>query len=296
MSRRPTARSCSIRPLRPRSSAQASGRHRAVFDCVPEGDTVFVAATRLHHALAGNVLTKTDFRVPALATTDLSGRRVIEVEPRGKHILTRIEGDVTLHTHFKMEGEWHIQRPTERPRGPAHQVRVILATDDVVAIGLRMPVVELIPTPKESDVVGHLGPDPLGSDWDQTEALKRLIEQGARPIAEVLLDQRVIAGPGNVYKSEICFLRGLHPMSLVEEVADPDGLINLTARLLQANRTTGRQITTGDTRRGRGQWVYGRAGKPCRRCGTPIAMTGGGVGGGSNDRVTYWCPHCQPAP
>ncbi|MDQ3982364.1 MAG: DNA glycosylase, partial [Actinomycetota bacterium] len=202
---------------------------------MPEGDTVYVAATRLHRALAGDVLTKTDFRVPAIATADLSGRKLEEVVSRGKHFLFRIEGGVTLHTHFKMDGEWHLYRPDARRRGPAHAIRAVLETESWTAVGFHLATTELVETRSEHEVVGHLGPDPL-TDWDRDEALRRLRLHPDRPVGEALLDQTVIAGPGNVYKCEICFLRGIDPWTSVRDVPDHEGLVDLTARLMQANR------------------------------------------------------------
>lgn len=259
---------------------------------MPEGDTVFLAATRLGDALAGQSLTGTDFRVPRYATVDLSGNAIESVVPRGKHLLFRIAGGHTLHTHYKMEGSWHLYRHGEPWRGPDHEVRLVLRTKDWVAVGFRLAVVEVIPTEREEEVVGHLGPDPLQPDWDLNEAVRRFEKHSDEEIGTVVLDQSVIAGPGNVYKSEVCFLRGVHPSTLVRDVPDIDGFVALLARLMQANRTTGMQITTGDTRRGRMQWVYGRAGRPCKRCHTKIERTiQAGYGG---DRVTFWCPSCQP--
>ena len=259
---------------------------------MPEGDTVFLAATRLHQALSGEELLKTDFRVPRFATSDLSGRDVLDVTSHGKHILLRVAGGLTLHTHFKMEGAWDLYRPGQRWRGPGWQVRAVLETKPWVAVGFRLPVVELIQTEDETEVVAHLGPDPLRA-WDADEALARLKAASGVTVGEALLDQKLIAGLGNVYKSEVCFLRGVHPETLIEDVAHLDALVALSARLLRANATTGRQITTGDARRGRERWVYGRGGQPCRRCGAPIARMEQPSGGGT--RVTYWCPSCQPA-
>ncbi len=259
---------------------------------MPEGDTVFLAATRLHEALAARPLCKTDFRVPPLATVDLSGRVLHDVVARGKHLLFRIDGGLTLHTHFKMEGSWHLYRPGERWRERTWEARVVLENDAWQAVGFRLGVVELVETTREDEVVGHLGPDPLGSDWDPEEAFRRLIADPERSVGEALLDQTVIAGLGNVYKSEICFLRGIAPSTRVRDVADPPGVVRLAKRLLDANRGTGRQITTGDTRPGRTHWVYGRGGQPCRRCNTPIAREEQDAG--RDKRVTYWCPTCQP--
>ena len=256
---------------------------------MPEGDTVYLAATRLNGALAGQTLTRTDFRVPRFATVDLSGRRVLEVAARGKHLLFRIQDGVTLHTHFMMDGVWQLYRPGQRWRAPAFQARAVLETMPWVAVGFRLAVTEVIETTGEHEVVGHLGPDLLGSDWDPDEALRRLEAQGDRLLGDALLDQTVMAGLGNVYKCEVCFLKGLDPRLPVAGIPDLEGIVGLSKRLIELNRTTGSQVTTGDLRRGRGQWVYARAGRPCRRCGTPIRRRQEGA-----ERVTYWCPRCQP--
>lgn len=258
---------------------------------MPEGDTVHLAATRMHTALAGRVVRRSDFRVPRFATSDVSGASIVDVVARGKHLLTRFDTGLTLHTHFKMEGSWHLYRPGERRRGgPEHDVRVVLETEPWTAVGYRLAIVELLRTGDESEIVGHLGPDVLGPDWDEKDALRRLEASGERPIGDVLLDQSVIAGPGNVYKSEVCFLRGVHPETPVRDVRDLAGLVGLLKRLMEVNRTTGSQITTGIARPGEKQWVYGRGGRPCRRCGTLISRSAA-----PGERVTYWCPTCQPA-
>jgi len=259
---------------------------------VPEGDSVYLAATRLHAALAGRQLTKTDFRVPRYANLDLSRKQLDNVAARGKHILMRVEGGTTIHTHFKMEGEWHLYRPGERWRGPRWQVRLTLATDEWLAVGFRLGVVDVFPTSSEADVVGHLGPDLLGEDWDADVALENLRGNPETPLADALLDQRLMAGLGNIYKSEICFLSGNYPWTPVAEVADLGKVVDLSKRTIEANRATGMQITTGDNRPGRRHWVYGRKGEPCRRCGTPIEKRDEVVG--TRERVTYWCPNCQP--
>jgi endonuclease-8 len=190
-----------------------------------------------------------------------------------------------------MQGSWHLYKPGQRWRGPSHEVRVVLETERWTAVGFRLPVIDIVPTSEEGRLVGHLGPDPLSEAWDEGEAMRRLEEHPDMTIADALLDQRVIAGLGNVYKSETCFLRGVHPDTVVRDVSDLRGLVHLGARMLQANRTTGNQITTGIDRPGKTHWVYGRGGEPCRRCGTPIQRSGGGPG---EERVTYWCPNCQP--
>ena len=261
---------------------------------MPEGDTVFVAATKLDVALGGKTIDRSDFRVPRLATVDLAGRTVDGVVPRGKHLLFRISGGLTLHTHYKMEGSWHLYRPGETWRGPGFQIRAVLYAADWTAVGFRLAIVELIDTTEEDRIVGHLGPDPLGADWDAGAVTAAITAHPDAEIGEILLDQRVIAGPGNVYKSEACFLAGLDPWTPVRDVADVGRVVDLVARLMQANRTTGTQITTGDLRPGRQRWVYGRSGERCFRCRTPIRRAEQrGYGG---DRVTFWCPTCQPSP
>lgn len=262
---------------------------------MPEGDTVHLAATRLHDAFAGHVLERAELRVPRLATVDLRGRTVERVEARGKHLLIRLSDDLTLHTHFKMEGSWKIARGTASVGASRDDVRAVLGTATTTAIGLRLAIVEVWPGEREASILGHLGPDPLRDDWDADEALRRFVAAGTREVGEVLLDQSVIAGPGNVYKSEICFLRGLHPRASVSSITRPELVVGLTCRLMRANRKTGRQITTGDTRRGRSQWVYGRTGKPCLRCGTPIEMIMQEARGALDERATYLCPTCQPS-
>ena len=264
---------------------------------MPEGDTVWLAAQRMHQALAGRVLTRSDFRVPQLATTDLAGRQVLEVVPRGKHLLTRIEGDLTLHTHFRMDGTWHLYSPGDRwTGGPDWQVRVVLANAERVAVGYRLPVVELLPTDREGQAVGHLGPDVLDDAFDQAEALRRLSADPDREIGLALLDQRVLAGLGNLYRTEVLFLTGLTPWTRVADVPDLPALVRRSRRLMLANRGHWEQSTTGSLRAGQDHWVFERSGKPCRRCGSRIAVAE--QGDAPYQRLTYWCPRCQlgPAP
>ena len=174
---------------------------------MPEGDTAHRTARRLHEVLAGQVLTAFDLRVPRAATADLTGHRVDGVRAVGKHILHRI-GVLTLHTHLKMEGEWHAYRSGERWRRPAFQARAVVATREWQTVGFDLGVVELLRD--ERDAIGHLGPDPLGPDWDPYEAVRRL-EQDPRPAHTALLDQRSVAGFGNEYANELLFLRGMDP-------------------------------------------------------------------------------------
>lgn len=169
---------------------------------MPEGDTVWLAAKRMHDAFAGRVLSVSDFRVPQHATADLVGREVIDVIARGKHMLTRVEGGITLHTHFKMAGTWRLFRPgAKRSGGKDYEIRVILANAEWQAVGYRLQLVELIATADESRAVGHLGPDLLGPDWDEAQAVRRLEAEPDRAVGEALLDQRNLAGIGNLYKT-----------------------------------------------------------------------------------------------
>ena len=257
---------------------------------MPEGDTVWRTGVHLDEALTGHVLTATDFRVPSCATLDLSGQVVTGTVTRGKHLLTRIGEDHTLHTHLKMEGSWHLYRPETPWRRPAHQARVVLRTDERVAVGFSLGITEVVARDEEHTVVGHLGPDLLGADWDEDEALRRLLAEPARPVGEALLDQRNLAGIGNMYKSEICFLQGIHPLLPVGEVPDLPRVVRRAKAVLEANKHRVEQTTTGDLRRGRRLWVYRRDREACRRCGTRIEVAD------LDGRVTNWCPRCQPAP
>ncbi|MFJ9951787.1 DNA-formamidopyrimidine glycosylase family protein [Kitasatospora sp. NPDC091207] len=262
---------------------------------MPEGDSVHRVAARLHQELADRVLTTADLRVPAHATADLTGRRVLEVAARGKHLLTRLEGGLTLHTHLRMDGRWEVYRPGERwAGGPAWQIRAVLGTEHGTAVGYRLPVVELLRTADEPRVVGHLGPDLLGPDWDPAEALRRLLAEPGRPLAEALLDQRNLAGIGNVYANELCFLAGVTPWTAVGGLPRPERLVERARQLLEANRLRPGHVTTGDTRPGRRHWVYGRAGRPCPRCGTLVRTAA--QGSAPRERVAFWCPHCQRGP
>ncbi|HYU56822.1 MAG TPA: DNA-formamidopyrimidine glycosylase family protein, partial [Actinomycetota bacterium] len=185
---------------------------------MPEGDAVHLTARRLHAALADKVVTRSDLRSPRFATADLRGQTVTEVVARGKHLLLRTDDGLTLHTHLKMDGVWRLYWPGERWREPTFQARAIVEVPDRQAVGFRLAIVELLRTDREGDVLGHLGPDVLGPDWDPDEALRRLTGDPAREIGEALVDQRVMAGPGNVYKSEALFLRGIHPRTPVGRV------------------------------------------------------------------------------
>ncbi len=269
---------------------------------MPEGDTVYRAARLLDRALRGQTLVRTDFRVPQLATVDLAGGTVTGCVSRGKHLLTRIEhggiqhGETgwTLHTHLKMEGAWRVYRPEERWRRPAHEARVVLRTASTVAVGFALGVVELVATAREADVVGHLGPDLLGPDWDEARALARLRAEPDRPVGEALLDQRNLAGLGNMYVAELCFVAGVHPRTPVGAVAGLPRLVRRAQQMLEVNKERAVQSTTGSLRERDRMWVYRRDRAGCRRCGTPVQVAMLGPAG--RERAAYWCPRCQPEP
>jgi endonuclease VIII len=257
---------------------------------MPEGDVVWYSARRLHAALAGRELTRSDFRVPQLAAADLTGDVVTETASRGKHLLTRTRSGLTVHTHLRMDGAWRI-RPAAEPIKDSHRIRLVLANDDWQAVGYQLGVVELIRTRDEAQVTGHLGPDLLGADWDCAEAVRRISAQPDRAIGEALLDQRNLAGAGTYFVAEMLFLRGIDPWRPVGEVKDLEALADLGHRLLDANKMRLGHVTTGDTRPGRESWVYGRAGRPCRRCRTPVRR--GEQGPPGQERLRFWCPACQ---
>jgi|SRR4051794_5933244 endonuclease-8 len=261
---------------------------------MPEGDTVWNTARVLERALAGDVLTSSDFRVPQLATTDLAGWTVAESASRGKHLLLRLaRGDDrrTLHSHLRMDGAWRAYRPGERWAGkPAHLIRVVLRSARSVAVGYHLHELALMPTAQEAAFLAHLGPDLLGADWEPDEAVRRLAQKPDRTIAEALLDQRNLAGIGNLYKAETLFLRGLWPWTPVARVDDLRGTVTLAQKLLASNKGRWTQTTTGSLRRGETSYVYGRRAMPCRRCGTAIQQAD------LDERVTYWCPRCQARP
>ncbi|MFD8886941.1 Fpg/Nei family DNA glycosylase [Streptomyces erythrochromogenes] len=262
---------------------------------MPEGDSIRRAATRLHAVLAGRELTLSDLRVPRFATADLTGRVTLDVTPRGKHLLARFEGGLTLHSHLRMDGAWHVFAAGEKWRGgPAHEIRCLLGTAGHTAVGYRLPVLELIRTAEEDRAVGHLGPDILGPDWDPGRAAANLLAVPERPLGEALLDQRNLAGIGNIYKAELCFLAQVTPWTPVGGLPEAK-LPRLAAaahRLLSANTgdRPGHRNTTGIHRPGQELFVYGRAHRPCLRCGTPVREAP------QDGRPTYWCPRCQPGP
>lgn len=257
---------------------------------MPEGDTVFRTAEVLRHALVGRTVTRCDIRVPRHCTVDLTGHRVDEVISRGKHLFIRV-GPASVHSHLKMEGIWRLGRRGAPQRQP-HKIRILLEAGEVSATGIDLGVLEILVREHDQETVAHLGPDLLGEDWDPAIAAANLAARGQYCLADALLDQRVMAGIGNVYCNELCFIFGRLPTSPVATLKDPARVVDRAREMLWANRIRPERTTTGDTRPGRRLWVYQRAGQPCRRCGTPIAQSWPD-GGDDSARVRYWCPECQ---
>lgn len=248
---------------------------------MPEGDTVFHTAAVLATALSGKTLTRCDIRVPRYAGVDLTGQRVDEVVSRGKHLFIRV-GPASIHSHLKMDGSWRVGR-----RSVDHRTRIILEADSVRAVGIDLGTLEILDRRREDQAVAHLGPDLLGEDWDPVSAAANLIAEPQRPLASALLDQTVLAGIGNVYCNELCFVTGRLPTTPVGELTDPGRLVSLAREMLWANRLRWARCTTGDTRPGRQLWVYGRTGLPCRRCRTGLESDRAG------ERIRFWCSSCQ---
>jgi endonuclease-8 len=274
---------------------------------MPEGDTIYRTAQTLDRALGRRVVTRFESVLPALTRIDrdapLAGRSVERVWSQGKHLLIGFSGGLVLRTHMRMNGSWHVYRPGERWRRRRSLARVVIETDAFVAVGFQVPVAEFH-TARDLErgrVLGELGPDLLAAAFDAEDAVRRLRERADVAIGDSLLDQRAVAGIGNVYKSEICFACDINPLTAVGRLTDADlrALVGTARRLLQANVApdAGAGIVTyrpfrRTTRRADPQarlWVYGRAGRPCRRCGTPIERTKQGP----DARSTYWCPRCQ---
>ena len=265
---------------------------------MPEGDSIYVLARKLDAALKGRRLETAELRVGALAGADLAGATVLEHDTHGKHLLTRFDSGWTLHTHLRMDGSWTVVGAGKSlPRNLDPDIRVLLrAVAGPTAYGLSIPIVELVQTSAEHEVVGYLGPDPLRDDWDQAAAVARLAADPDRAISAALLDQRALAGLGNLWVNELCFLRGISPWTPVADV-DLDALVRLAARALRhsAKVPGAYQVTTGHNRRGQEHWVAGRANQHCRRCRTMIEVAAE-VSGDPERRRTWWCPTCQPGP
>jgi endonuclease VIII len=282
---------------------------------VPEGDTILRAARTLHRALAGRPVVRFESVLPALTRihedTPITGRSVESVTARGKHLLIRFSGGLVLHTHLRMNGSWHVYRPGERWQRPRRDMRLVVATREYEAVAFNVPVAEFLRDgPSTSPAASlrrqadlrKLGPDLLAEDFDPAEALRRMRERSTLTVGDALLNQRVVSGAGNVYRSEVLFLCRIHPQTRVGAVSDTAlaEVLSAAQRLMRANvidpQSTivtyrGFRGTTGRANPGERLWVYGRARKPCRTCGTPIRV----VRVGPYARVAYYCPRCQPA-
>ncbi len=255
---------------------------------------MFQTARRLHTALAGLELAVADLRWPSLANADLVGDTTVEVVAAGKHILHRLASDRTLHSHLKMEGRWRVGPREGRSQWADPTVRAVLATEVQVALGTRLGMLDLVATRDEHTLIGHLGPDVLGPSWDAEHAVANLAAHPMTPVASALLDQRNLAGLGTVYVAETLFLQRLSPWTPVGEV-DPGRLSGTVARahrLLTANRDDHRRTITGSRVEGQRDYVHGRSGLPCRRCGTTIEVAPLDDGG----RVIFYCRTCQVGP
>jgi len=268
---------------------------------VPEGDSVWRLAHRLQ-PLEGREITYSQFRVPQLATASLTGHTIDRVFPRGKHLLWDCSG-LMLHTHLRMEGTWRIHPVGRRWSLPAHTARVVVrVTGDVELVGHDLGLVELWPSAQLDRRLGWLGPDLLADDWprERDEAVRRVLADPGRSIGEALLDQRNLAGIGNEYRAEVCFLSGVHPARPVRD-APAEAMIDLSAKLMRGNLDSPVRAFTGDHRRGHTTFVFGRNHRPCLRCGTTIvsATLGGGSSIADSDagqeRIIWWCPTCQPS-
>jgi endonuclease-8 len=258
---------------------------------VPEGDVVLRTALRLRAALVRRVLTVSDFRWPSLATTDLRGREVTEITAVGKRLLIRCDG-LTVHSHLRMDGSWHVYRTGEHPQRRLRHIRIILGNEQWSAAGDQLGELDVIPSDREHEFVGHLGPDILDESFDGAAVAATIKAHGQRAIGDLLLDQRVLAGIGTFYLSEGCFVGGINPWRPANEVPDAQPLVERIQAMMRANVVRAIQTTTGNTRNGQREYVHARSGRPCRRCGTTIRVAPLGVG--NHERVVFWCPYCQP--
>jgi endonuclease-8 len=268
---------------------------------MPEGDTIFRTARALDRALAGRTITRTDSVLPALARAPglrtLEGRTIERVAARGKHLLIFFSGDFVLRSHLRMHGSWHLYRRGDRWKRPRSAMRVLLQTADVEAVAFDTPDAQLIRTRdlERLTPLATLGPDLLSDDFDAEDASRRLRSVPVRDVASALLDQKSVAGIGNVLKSEILFVCGVNPTGRIGDLPDATiaRLIDEARRLLRISVALGGagRRTTGRMQPDARLWVYGRAGKPCRRCGSPVQSHKQGP----DARSTYWCPTCQPS-
>jgi endonuclease VIII len=259
---------------------------------MPEGDTIHSAARRVSAALVGREIVEIEAPQPRHAMdrwpARLAGREVRSVDAHGKHLFIRFDGDLTLHSHLRMTGKWGVYRRGERWRRSPRRAWLVIRTADHEVVEFDGPVLELMTDSRTrfDRRLAMLGPDVLADDFDEKLFLRRLRgDDPSRGIADALLDQRTVAGIGNVWKSEGCFLAGLDPWRGTNEVADEEALsvVREIRPLMQMSVERGGRIVTYEP------WVFERAGLPCRRCGTLIRARGQG----DDNRTTYWCPQCQ---
>jgi len=265
---------------------------------MPEGDTILKAARILHRALAGSVVTKFEPRMASAirARSSTLGPWTLErVDAAGKNLLMFFSDGFVLRTHMRMNGSWHLYRHGERWRAPGHAVRAVIETADWVAIAVNVPVVEWVRERELSHYapVANLGPDVLRDPFDVDEVIRRARLQPDIAISEILLDQTVLAGVGNVFKSEVMFEARLSPHAPIAALTDEQlrDIFAIARKQMRANvggRAAGR-TTTGRMNPEEKLWVYRRAGLHCRVCGTIIEVRRTGP----NSRSTYWCPGCQ---
>jgi endonuclease-8 len=261
---------------------------------MPEGDTVYLTAATLRRALAGRRLTRLELRVPRLALAEADGAGVEDVVSIGKHLFVRLSDGRSLHSHLRMDGSWRVGAAADRPRGRSFEIRALLANSEHLAVGIRVHDLALVARDREREFVGHLGPDLLAADFDIDGVLQRFHSVPGRAIADALLDQRLVAGLGNVYRSELMFLHRLGPGDTVADVADLRALIGDARRLLLANATTFDRTTTGRRQPGERLFVYGRRGMPCRVCGGRVEMMNDSFRDATDQtRVLYYCSRCQ---
>ena len=278
---------------------------------MPEGDTIFRTARSLGRALGGKPVTVFRSTYPLLARfnddTPLAGQTVERVEARGKWLLIRFSGGGTLATHMLMSGSWHIYRHGERWQQPRFNMRIVIENSEYIAVGFRVPVAEMHTAQSlaRQTRIPCEQIDVLSAEFNAAEAERRVQAHGGEEIADVLLHQEVLAGVGNVFKSEICFVTGINPFCKVSALRQDQLQASIAAaqRLVRANvlEDSGDTIVTYGGRRrrtthesdpGASLWVYGRNGEPCRRCGEPVRRRIQGP----DARVTFWCARCQPMP
>lgn len=260
---------------------------------MPEGDTLYRAAERVGAALTGHRLSAVSGSAPPIRTTasQLTGAVVERVHSVGKHLLIETNRDLVIRTHMRMSGTWEVYPDGAQWRHPIGAARVVLQDGISTVVCFSAPDISVDSRAAIQLEIDHLGPDLCADDFDRDEAIRRMRSTTKATIAEHLADQRVMAGIGNVYKSEILFLERIHPQApALLDASAVERVVDRSRQLLMLNRSRANRITTGETRRGAELWVYGRSGQPCRRCRTQIEA----AWIGDRERITYWCPNCQP--